>query len=120
MAYTGKFCTEAEIESKEGANVSADITEAMHNLWAAEVESFINCITRYNWTDAYNSLNSDVKGLLAEAASNLIAIYSIQYDMSGFSSRHEAEDMITILRDRANWAIKSLQDKKVQDFMINA
>lgn len=120
MAYTGIFCTEAEAQSKEGANVSASVTEAMHNLWAAEVESFINAATRYNWTDAYTGLNEDVKGILAEAASNLMGIYGISYDMAGYTSRGEAEDMITILRDRANWAIKILQDKKAQDFINGA
>ncbi len=120
MAYTGIFCTEAEIQSKEGANVSGSVTGDMHNLWVAEAESFINSITRYNWSDAYSGLNEDVKHLLSEAASNIAAIYAINYDMSGYTSRGEAESMITILRDRANWAIKSLQDKKVQEFMIGA
>jgi hypothetical protein len=65
-------------------------------------------------------LNADVKGLLKEAASDLAAIYVIQFDMSGYTSRTEAEDMINVLRDAALRALSLLRDKKVQDFMIGA
>jgi hypothetical protein len=121
MADTGIFATTAEVQRKAGAKASTTSNvEAYINDYMAQVESFINCLTRYNWSDAYAGLNADVKGLLKEAASNLAAIYVIEYDMSGFSSREEAENMIIILRDRANYAIKILQDKKVQDFATGA
>jgi len=121
MTDTGIFATTAEVQRKAGANASSiSNVEEYINDYMAQVESFINCATRYNWSDAYSGLNADVKGLLKEAASNLAAIYVILYDMSGFTSRGEAEDMITVLRDRANWAIKTLQDKKTQDFINGA
>jgi len=121
MADTGIFATTEEVQRKAGANANSTAnSEAYINDFIAQAESFINCVTRYNWSDAYSTLNADVKGLLKEAASNIAAIYVIQYDMSGFTSRAEAENMITILRDRANWAIKTLQDKKVQDFVTSA
>ena len=118
MADTGIFCTTAEVERKAGANVSAvSKAEAYTNDYVAQAESLINCICRFNFSDAYSGLNVDVKGLLKEAASNIAAMYAIQYDMSGFTSRIEAEDMINILRDAALRALSLLRDKKVQDFM---
>lgn len=81
-----------------------------------EVESYINVKTRHNWSDAYTGLNADMKGVLKEAASCLAAIYVIQYDMDGYASRIEAEDMINILRDAAIRALKVI-DKKAQDFI---
>lgn len=120
MAYTGIFATEAEIEMKEGANVSTSVTEAMHNAFIAQAESSINAATRYNWTDVYGTLNVDVKRILSEAASNLAAIYGITYDMSGYTSRGEAESMITILRDGYLRNISILRDIKTQTFMENA
>jgi len=121
MADTGIFCTTAEVERKAGANCSATSkAEAYTNDYVHQVESLINTICRYNFSDNYASLNADVKGILKEDASNLAAIYVISYDMSGFTSRIEAEDMINVLRDAALRGMSVLRDKKAQDFVKNA
>ena len=85
-----------------------------------QAESEINAATRYNWSDAYSGLNVDVKGILKEAASNLAAIYVIQFDMSGYTSRIEAEDMINVLRDGYLRCLSILRDIKAQTFMMGA
>lgn len=77
-------------------------------------------MTRFNWSDAYAGLNADVKYILQEAASDLAAIYVIQYDMSGFSSRAEAVTMCNILYARFLDAIKILEDVKARDFVNGA
>jgi len=121
MADTGIFATTTEIQRKAGANASATSTaEAYTNDFISQAESFINVAVRYNFSDNYAGLNADVKGILKEAASNLAAIYCIQYDMSGFTSLIEAEDMVTILRDGAMRCISILRDKKAEGFMKNA
>lgn len=117
MAYTGTFCTEAEAQSKEGANVSTSVTEAMHNLWAKEAEGVINTATRYNWTDAYATLSDDVKGILAEAASNLMACYAINYDQSSYFGNN-ARSMMQFLLRRFDECIFLLLDLKRQTFMV--
>jgi hypothetical protein len=76
--------------------------------------------TRYNWSDVYSTLNVDVKGILKEVASNLAAIYVIQFNMAGYTSRVEAEDMINILRDAALRGLALLRDKKSEEFMRDA
>jgi len=121
MADTGIFCTTAEVERKAGANCSATSkAEAYTNDYVSQAESVINAICRYNFSDNYSTLNADVKGILKEVASNLAAIYVISYDMSGFTTRTEAEDMINILRDGALRGLSILRDKKVQDFINGA
>lgn len=121
MADTGIFATTVEVQRKAGANASTTSNvEAYINDYMTQTESLINAVCRYNFSDNYATLNADVKGLLKEAASNIAAIYVIQYDMSGFSSRVEAEDMINILRDAALRALSLLRDKKVQDFINGA
>lgn len=121
MADTGIFATTAEVGRKAGANASATSTaEAYVNDYMTQAESLINAMCRYNFSDAYAGLNADVKGILKEVASNLAAIYCIQYDMSGFTSRTEAEDMINVLRDAALRGLSVLRDKKQQDFMNGA
>ena len=118
MADTGIFATTAEVSRKAGANASATSNvEAYINQFMTEAESWINMEARFNFSDAYSGLNADTKGLLKDCASCLAAIMVIQYDMSGFDSRIEAESMVNILRDRANSIMKSLKDKKKSDFV---
>lgn len=118
MADEGIFATTLEVQRKAGAGASAvSNVEAYINDYMTQVESHINAVTRFNWTDAYVGLNVDTKGLLKEAASNLAAIYVIIYDMSGYTSRIEAEDIINVLRDRALECLSILRDKKVKEFI---
>ena len=121
MAYTGIFCTEAEIAIKVGENVDGTgHTEANRNLAAAQAESFINVMCRYNFSDNYAGLNADVKSILSEAAACWIAIDFITYNMEGYTSRAEAESMINV-----NWAkfwklMETLRDGKSLTYMQGA
>jgi hypothetical protein len=121
MADTGIFATTAEVQRKagDGASTTANV-EAYINDFMTQAESIINAMTRYNWSDAYSGLNVDVKGILKAAASDLAAIYVIQYDMGGYTSRREAEAMINVLRDSFLRNISILRDKKTQTFINGA
>ena len=109
---------------KAGANVNSQFTgTSADNNWnrlISGAESFINVNCRNNFSDTYSTLSVDVKHLLDTIASNLAAIYAIQYDMSGYTSRSEAEDMINILRDGALFGLGLIRDKKPQDFIDGA
>lgn len=120
MAHTGIFATSDEILVKAGENYDTSITEARINALCLQVESFINTYCRYNYSDAYAGLNADVKGILSEVASNLVAIYIISYNMSGFTSLDEAKAMITLLRDSAIRGLSILRDKETQRFINGA
>jgi len=118
---TTTLCTYGDVIAKAGAN-AADITgaELIVQNFVLQAESFINVITRYNWTDQYSSLNEDVKYLLNQICSDLAAIYLISYDMSGYTSRVEAETMINVLRDNFTRGVVTLFDQKSVTFMENA
>jgi len=115
------FATTAEVAHKAGANASAtSVAAAYVDDYMTQAESEINVMCRYNFSDNFATLNANVKNILKEAASNLAAIYVISYDMSGFTTRTEAEDMINVLRDGALRAMSILRDKKQQDFIKGA
>ena len=121
MADTGIFATTVEVQRKVGANASTVAnTEAYINDFISQAESLINCMTRFNWSDVYEDLNIDVKGILKEAASNLAAIYVLNYDPDGLSSRTQYEDRVNVLRDGFLRAVSVLRDKKTQDFINGA
>ena len=120
MAVTSILTTEGEITSKEGANVSTSLTDAMHDAWVLQAENFVNVFGRENFSDGFAALNVDVKYILSDIVSSLVAIQGIMYDMSGYTSRNEAESMINILRDGILRNLSVLRDKKNQTFMSNA
>ena len=121
MADLGIWTKNVDIQAKAGTNANATAkATAATDVYVLEVESLVNATTRFNWSDVYATLNADVKHILKEVSSNICAIYVIQYDMSGFTSRIEAEDMINVLRDGAIRGLSVLRDKKTQDFMNGA
>jgi hypothetical protein len=120
MAHEGIFATSDEILVRAGENYDASITEARINDLASQSESTINAMTRYNWSDAYAGLNADVKRILSSASAAFCAIQIISFNMAGFTSRTEAEDIINIQRDSFLRDVSILRDKKTQDFMNGA
>lgn len=115
----GTFVVSGQVLKKAGDGVSTSIGSEIDD-WIKEVESYICTKTRKNWIDAYAALNIDVKYVLQEIAANLAAIYAINYDMKGYSSRDEAETMINVLDSRAKELLDVLTDVKVQTFMESA
>ena len=121
MAHTGIFATSDEILVKAGDNVSSSATtEARINALCLQAESYINVSARYNYSDNFSTLNPDVKGILSDAESNLVALYLIMYDLSTFTTRVEAEDMLNILKVRFNECMKLLSDNTAIKYINGA
>ena len=126
MALTTTFCVSGAVLAKAGQSFRVDgipdvgTDEYAIDSWIQEAESYINVLTRFNWLDAHATLNADVKLILQEAASNMAAIYAIQYDMSTYPSRKEAEDMIKMLWDRFRQLIDVLKDQKAVTYTTGA
>lgn len=123
MADAGQFAQDADILLRVGTKASAVVKGAgWFDSIILDVEAVVNVMTRYDWStlDAATTLNTSVRGILIDTGACLAAIEGIVWDMSGFTSRVEAEDMINVLRDTALRNLSILRDKKNQEFMINA
>jgi len=121
MAHSGIFATKAEIDVKVGENVdTTGYTEANINAACLQAESYINVVTRYNWSDNFAGLNADVKYILSEAAACWVAIDFITYNMSAYTTRIEAEDMINVHWAKFNRLLAAIMDMKKQTFMDGA
>lgn len=123
MANAGQFAQDADILLRVGTNASATVKAAgWFDTIIVDCEAIINCMTRYDWVaaDTASALDSSVRGILIDTGACLAAMEGIIWDMSGYTSRVEAEDMINVLRDIALRNMAILRDKKVQKFMINA
>jgi len=118
MAHTGIFATSSEILTKAGENYDTGVTEAKINELCLQAESRINCESLYNWSDAYAGLNADVKGLLTEAESNLVAQYIIMYNTGAYANGlKEAQSIIDMLLYNYNAVIRILRDQTTNKFM---
>ena len=121
MAFTGTLCTEAEIVFMAGENVDATgSVEANHNILVAQAESYLVSLSKYNWIDNIGSLNADIKGILAEYCSRYAASALIAYNMEGYTSRIEAEDMINIHFARMRSIEKLLKEQNYVTFITGA
>lgn len=124
---TTTFCVSGAVIAKAGAGRNTDVdcevlvgTDTAIDTWITQAESRINAASRYNWTDAYASLNADTKKILEDAASCIAATYAIAYDMSGYTSLTEAAHMINVYIDSANKCISLLRDKDTQRFVADS
>lgn len=105
------------ILDKAGANVSPVVSGAMLVRFASGAISTVCAVARENFVDSFTTLNDDLKHIISDTVTSLAAIPCITYDMSGFTSRIEAEDMINVNRDIALRGLSILRDKKVVDFI---
>ena len=109
MATIGTYTTSGAVMFKAGANV-ATMSDDNMNFAIKHAESAVDISSKKNFSGAYADLSENVKGALDEAASNLAAMYLINYDTSGYTSRYEAETMLDVLRDAAARNLQLLKD----------
>lgn len=108
MAYDGTIVTESEMQFYAGENVSSNAdTESHHNQLAEEAEAYLCSLVKYDIVNNWSDLNEVYRKLFSEWAARYAAIGMISYDMSGYESRIEAEDMIN-----TNWArMKAIEER---------
>ena len=114
MSYEGIIATEAELDAMAGENVdTTGWTEANKNLWMLQVEGFLSAFVQYDIATNYGTLNAVSKILLNEYAARYCAMCGISYNMSGFTTILEAEDMVNIHAYRIEKIEKVLGDGKI-------
>jgi len=118
MAYAQTYATSAGAALKYGSKANATAVAGIVT-YAEMAEGVINTITRFNWSTGYASADDYVKGILQDAATNLMAIYVISYDMSGYG-RSIAETMIDVLYNGFTRDIEILKLQATQDFYAAA
>ena len=112
--------TYEEVVTKAGDNRSVTGSSAINAaLFVRQAENTLNARTRFNWSSAFPTLDEDVKYIVSNAVASMAAIDIINYDMSGFTSRLEAEDMKKTLRENVEILVKELKDRKRQYFIEN-
>lgn len=104
---------------KAGVGVHADIASGVVDIdgFITQAESLCCAISRYDWIANYGTVETNLKDFLREVIEDIAAIYCITYDMAGYTSRIEAEDIINVLRDAALRGLSILRDQKGVKFI---
>jgi hypothetical protein len=84
--------------------------------WSDQIEGSINMMTRKDWVGSPAGVQ--FSAALSEAAACLIGNKIVNYDLSGYSSRAEAQTILNVNDDRATKIIMDLKDLKLQEKMV--
>jgi len=111
--------TSGAVALRAGKNASPDIINNQDKIisFISGAEAVVNSMTRKNWNDVYSTLTNEKRMLLDEAVSSYAAMNVIAYDMSGYTSRTEAETKLDVLRDMFDRARKLLENKDTVSFV---
>ena len=111
MVYTGTITTEAEIALMSGENVDATgAVEANNNLLVAQAEGFLSALIQDDVAAGFSGYDTVTKQILSEYASRYAGMQLIAFNMAGYTSRIEAEDMMNIHLFRMKEIKKELKE----------
>src|SRR5574343_1207222 len=97
MADTGILCNNGDVVRKAGANSSlSGASETFTNNYIKEAEGFICTSARYDFVTNISGCSVIGQNFLRDVASSLAGIKVINYNMSGYTSRTEAQTMLDI------------------------
>lgn len=114
---TETLCDSGAVKLKAGYGVSPNITATQYTQMINQAEASICAETRTDVVAGYSGYDATKKKILEDAASSKAAINAINYDMSGYTSRVEAQTMLDVNSDNYFYAIKLLQDSATKSFI---
>ena len=114
---TETLCTSGAVKLKAGTNATT-LTAAQYTDLINKAEAFACCVSRYDWVTNYAGLSDTAKYLLQDLASSHAAISVINTDMSGFTSRTEAQVMLDVNYSKVVDNLNILRDDKYKEFVI--
>ena len=119
MAYSANIVTVAEMQFYAGENV--DVTgdvDANHTILQDHAEAYLSCLLKFELTSAaFTALNATTRVIITEWAARYAANELIKFNMAGYTTILEAEDMLSINFFRMQQIEELLENSDVQDFM---
>ena len=122
MADFGIYTKNADIQARAGVNAnSTSKATAATDIYVLNIEAMINVRTRKDWSAAFTSgLDASVAGFLTHVGACWCAMLVISSDMSGYTSRSEAQTMLDFLNNEVNKGLSFLKEKGMETFILGA
>ena len=105
-----------DVDALVGTNEGA-MTDTMKDDVGFMAEAYVCCLVRYDVVTNWATIGAIEKVLITKFVATEIAIASIAWDMSGYTSRIEAEDMLNILVFGLRRTERLLADQKTLTFI---
>ncbi len=118
MAYSANIVTVAEMQFYAGENVdTTGDTDANHTILQDHAEAYLSTLLKFNLDAAgFATLSTPNKEIISEWAARFAANALIKYNMAGYSTIVEAEDMINLNLYRMEKIEELLKQADIQDF----
>ena len=118
MAYVANIVTVAEMQFYAGENVDATgNVDANHTILQDHAEAYLSNLLKFDLDAAgWATLLTPNKEIISEWAARFAANELIKYNMAGFTTILEAEDMININLYRMQQIEELLKKSDIQDF----
>jgi hypothetical protein len=121
MAFSHVLVTEDELDAMAGENVDATgWVEENKQAWANQAGGFLCALMSYDLITNVGSLTANGKQIFAEYIARYTAMSGIAYNMAGFTSRIEAENMINIHAWRMAQIKEILKNQSINDYIKGA
>jgi hypothetical protein len=117
MAMSITLADNADVTPYEGENIDANWTDSMRDEVGKQAEAYLCVLLKYDVVTNWASLPAVKKIILTEYVARTIAVAGIAYNMAGYTSRIEAEDLINIHLYRINEIKEILERASVKDFL---
>lgn len=116
---TETLCDSGAVKLKAGVNVSTSITAAQYTQLINEAEGFLSTQAKYDFVTNYSSVSTIGKTALQDGCSSYAALGAINYDMSGFTSRTEAQTMLDVNWSKVVEVVNLIKDDKYKSFVVS-
>lgn len=100
-----------------GENIDATYDATMQDDAGMDAQSYLCSLCRYDVVTNFASLTANGKRILGEYVCRAMAVVGIAFNMAGFTSRIEAEDMISVNVYYMDKIEKRLEDQKVRKYL---
>ena len=117
MSWTLSVSGHAIMKAGNGANENLTLSGSVLDTWSDQAEGKLNAMTRKDWVADYADVSTNFQGILDDTISDMVAMKIINYDMSGYTSRLEAQTMLDVLRDNIAKNIEILKEQKHKEEM---
>ncbi len=100
-----------------GAKLDPAFDATMQDDVGMDAQAFLSALSRYDWVTNFAELDANTKRILSEYVCRAMALAGIAYEMAGFNSRIEAEDMINVHLYRMRIIEKLLVDQNLVKYI---
>lgn len=117
MSWTLTTSGACVVKAGNNVNDSIALSGAVLAKWSDDAEATLSVRTKYDWVGNYSKIGANYKNILSDTTSSMVAMNMVSYDMSGYTSKREAETILDVLRDGIVTNIEILKEAANKDNM---